>query len=154
MGAYEGAGSPSISADFTCTPLSGSAPLTTSCTDASTGDVTDWSWDFGDRITSTLTSPTHTYTVTGTFTVTGTGSSDSLTRPDYIVVSSATLTAVNLPRTGQLIAYYPGDDGDIQAGVGWPTPRFTDNGDGTVMDNLTGLVWLQDVNCINRLVAQ
>ena len=26
-------------------------------------------------------------------------------------------------------------------------PRFTDNGDGTVTDNLTGLIWLQDANC-------
>jgi hypothetical protein len=27
-------------------------------------------------------------------------------------------------------------------------PRFTNNGDGTVTDNLTGLIWLQWVNCI------
>ena len=40
-----------------------------------------------------------------------------------------------------------GEDGENQAGVSWPTPRFTDNGDGTVKDNLTGLDWLQDVNC-------
>ena len=26
-------------------------------------------------------------------------------------------------------------------------PRFTENGDGTVSDNLTGLIWLQDANC-------
>ena len=26
-------------------------------------------------------------------------------------------------------------------------PRFTDNGDGTVTDNLTGLIWLKDANC-------
>ena len=25
--------------------------------------------------------------------------------------------------------------------------RFTDNGDGTVTDNLTGLIWLKDANC-------
>ena len=41
-----------------------------------------------------------------------------------------------------------GQDGEIQAGVDWPSPRFTDNGDGTVTDNLTGLMWLQDANCI------
>ncbi len=29
----------------------------------------------------------------------------------------------------------------------WPVPRFTDNGDGTVTDNLTGLIWLKDANC-------
>ena len=32
-------------------------------------------------------------------------------------------------------------------GVEWPVPRFTDNGDGTVRDNLTGLIWLKDANC-------
>jgi hypothetical protein len=31
--------------------------------------------------------------------------------------------------------------------VAWPTPRFTDNGNGTVTDNLTGLIWLRDANC-------
>jgi hypothetical protein len=41
-----------------------------------------------------------------------------------------------------------GDDGDLQMGVSWPRPRFTDNGDGTVTDNLTGLIWLQDANCL------
>lgn len=40
-----------------------------------------------------------------------------------------------------------GQDGDLQAGVVPPTPRFTDNTDGTVTDNLTGLIWLQDANC-------
>jgi hypothetical protein len=40
-----------------------------------------------------------------------------------------------------------GEDGAFQAGVDWPTPRFTDNGDGTVTDNLTGLIWLKDANC-------
>lgn len=40
-----------------------------------------------------------------------------------------------------------GEDGENQAGVTWPTPRFTDNGDGTVTDNLTGLMWLLDADC-------
>jgi Protein of unknown function (DUF1566) len=40
-----------------------------------------------------------------------------------------------------------GEDGEYQAGLALPTPRFTDNGDGTVTDNLTGLVWLQDADC-------
>ena len=37
-----------------------------------------------------------------------------------------------------------GQDGEHQAGVPWPDPRFTDNKDGTVTDNLTGLVWLKN----------
>lgn len=40
-----------------------------------------------------------------------------------------------------------GQDGDIQAGLAWPDPRFTDQLDGTALDNLTGLVWLLDASC-------
>jgi Protein of unknown function (DUF1566) len=48
-----------------------------------------------------------------------------------------------------------GQDGAVQAGVAWPTPRFTDRGDGTVRDNLTGLIWLKNANCFGaRLWAQ
>lgn len=39
-----------------------------------------------------------------------------------------------------------GDDADIDAGVDWPEPRFTDNEDGTVTDHLTDLVWLLDAD--------
>ena len=55
------------------------------------------------------------------------------------------------PQTGQTDSYYPGDDGYYQKGVAWPIPRFTDNDDGTVLDNLTGLVWLKDANCAGPL---
>ncbi len=40
-----------------------------------------------------------------------------------------------------------GQDGELQKGVSWPVPRFTDNADGTVTDNLTGLIWLKNANC-------
>jgi len=52
-------------------------------------------------------------------------------------------------QTGATQSFFPGDDGDINAGVQWPDPRFTDNGDGTVTDNLTGLIWLKNANCFN-----
>ena len=55
-----------------------------------------------------------------------------------------------VPRTGQTVSYAPGDDGDLQMGVPWPDPRFTDNGDGTVIDQLTGLIWLKNANCFGR----
>ncbi|MBF0567182.1 MAG: DUF1566 domain-containing protein, partial [Nitrospirae bacterium] len=51
---------------------------------------------------------------------------------------------VNLPQTGQTTSYSTGDDGYIKAGAPWPGPRFTDNGDQTMTDNLTGLVWTKD----------
>jgi uncharacterized protein DUF1566 len=40
-----------------------------------------------------------------------------------------------------------GQDGDIQAGVPFPSPRFSDKKDGTVKDNLTNLFWLKNANC-------
>lgn len=71
---------------------------------------------------------------------------------------------VDLPRTGQTTCYDAagnvipcegtGEDGEIQAGVVWPEPRFTDNGDGTVTDNLTGLMWLKDGNCFGKKIWQ
>jgi hypothetical protein len=56
----------------------------------------------------------------------------------------------DLPKTGQTTSYSTGDDGDLERGVAWPSPRFTDNGNGTVKDNLTGLIWLKDANCFSR----
>jgi hypothetical protein len=52
-----------------------------------------------------------------------------------------------VPKTGQTTSYATGDDGDHERGVALVTPRFTDNGDGTVTDNQTGLIWLKDANC-------
>ena len=52
--------------------------------------------------------------------------------------------------TGQTTSYRTGDDGDLQKGVAIPPPyqflRFKDNGDGTVTDNLTGLMWAKNAN--------
>ena len=47
-------------------------------------------------------------------------------------------------KTGQSVIHFTGDDGDLKNGVVWPNPRFTDNSNGTVTDNLTGLIWLKD----------
>jgi hypothetical protein len=54
---------------------------------------------------------------------------------------------IGVPRRGQTTSYGPGGNGALQRGVPWPKPRFTDNGNGTVTDNLTGLIWLKDANC-------
>ncbi|MBW2741681.1 MAG: DUF1566 domain-containing protein [Deltaproteobacteria bacterium] len=69
--------------------------------------------------------------------------------------------SVDLPKTGQITCYdadgnvidcaETGQDGDIQAGVEWPEPRFEDNGDGTVTDHLTGLIWLRNANCFGKM---
>ncbi len=51
-----------------------------------------------------------------------------------------------VPKTGQTTIYRSGDDGTYQKGVAWPSPRFTDNEDGTVTDNLTKLMWAKNAN--------
>jgi len=37
-----------------------------------------------------------------------------------------------------------GQDGEFQEGITGPQPRFTDQGNGTVTDNLTGFMWTKD----------
>ena len=53
---------------------------------------------------------------------------------------------LNLPVTGQSTEYVSGDDGTYQKGISFPSTRFRDNGDGTITDNMTGLMWLKDAN--------
>ena len=55
---------------------------------------------------------------------------------------------LGIHQTGQTQSYAEGDDGAVQFGVVLPQPRFTDNGDGTITDNLTGLIWTKDVGCM------
>jgi hypothetical protein len=73
-----------------------------------------------------------------------------------LVPLGATADTVTLPKTGQTLCYganttidcvNSGQDGETQIGASWPIPRFTDNTNGTVTDNLTGLTWLQDPLC-------
>ena len=42
-----------------------------------------------------------------------------------------------------------GQDGALQKGVS-VSPRFTDNANGTVKDNLTGLIWLKNASCFGQ----
>ena len=52
-----------------------------------------------------------------------------------------------VPKTGQTDPYgLIGTDGALQKGVAWPAPRFTDNNNGTVTDNLTKLIWTKNAN--------
>jgi gliding motility-associated-like protein len=57
--------------NFSASDTIGCYPLQTQFTDLSTpgsGTITNWQWDFGDGITSTLQNPSHTY-LQGTFSV-------------------------------------------------------------------------------------
>ncbi|MEW6411959.1 MAG: S8 family serine peptidase [Candidatus Zixiibacteriota bacterium] len=81
-------------AAFTASPTSGTAPLEVAFTDQSTGGATSWTWNFGDgSALSYVQNPTHTYASAGSYDVTLTVSnaygSDSETKYDYIVVSTA-----------------------------------------------------------------
>jgi len=79
-----------VGAGFTADLTGGPVPLTVNFTDQSTGDITSWSWDFGDGATSTEQNPSHTYTDAGTYTVslavTGLCGSDMETKTDFISV--------------------------------------------------------------------
>jgi len=80
----------------------------------------------------------------------------------YSSEATATTSMINLPKTGQITCYNSsgtsiacagtGQDGELQRGVAWPSPRFT-NLDGStpisgsvVLDQLTGLMWTKDSN--------
>jgi PKD repeat protein len=87
-------------AGFSGTPTNGIAPLQVVFTDASTGSITNWLWNFGDGFSATNTSNasvTHTYTNAATFSVslkvTGPDGANTLTQNGYIVVSSGGSTS-------------------------------------------------------------
>ncbi|MEI6840836.1 MAG: PQQ-binding-like beta-propeller repeat protein [Methanomicrobiales archaeon] len=61
---------PSFIADFTVSPVTGTAPLTVKCTDKSVGNPTMLVYDFGDGTNVTGPNPTHTYRFPGVYTIT------------------------------------------------------------------------------------
>lgn len=81
-------------AAFTANVTSGPAPLVVRFTDTGTGGTpTSWHWDFGDGIYSKhAMTATHTFTKPGVYTVTLTvtneAGSDTVSKTDYIMVSS------------------------------------------------------------------
>ncbi|MEQ1895584.1 MAG: PKD domain-containing protein, partial [Planctomycetota bacterium] len=113
---------PPPAAEFTGTPTSGTAPLVVAFTNQSTGAITSHAWTFGDGASSSLASPSHTYTAPGTYTVTltetGPGGTDTRTRTDYIVV-------VEPPPIAAFTS-------DRHRGKGWLPVRFTDVSQGAI----------------------
>ncbi len=88
---------PGPAADFSGTPLSGTAPLAVAFTDLTANTPTAWSWTFGDSTSSTAQNPTHSYTAVGNYTValtaTNAGGSNTMTKTNYIVVTPLTPVA-------------------------------------------------------------
>lgn len=77
-------------AGYTADPVSGPAPLAVQFTNTSTGDITSYSWSFGDGNSSVLQSPNHAYDTPGeydvTLTVTGPGGTDVHTEKGLVTV--------------------------------------------------------------------
>lgn len=77
-------------AEFEAAATAGFVPFAVQFTDLSHGEVSKWSWDFGDGNISSEQNPFHTYERDGIFTVTlkvsGTGGEDSVTKLDFIRV--------------------------------------------------------------------
>lgn len=84
-----------------------------------------------------------------------------LSLPAFVLAAGT----IELPKTGQTTCYDTaggviacpgtGQDGDIQAGVPWPNPRFTASTDGyCVTDNLTGLMWVRSPDSVTRTWQQ
>jgi len=77
-----------------------------------------------------------------------------LSRPNGVAKTTgeANLKCVDLMHNHLLSScegnIYEGQDAKEKAGIPWPVPRFVDNPDGTVTDNLTGLIWLKNANCV------
>jgi hypothetical protein len=74
------------------------------------------------------------------------GSSEAVAALDRLAAEiehRADTSAPALPATGQAISYAPGDDGALRIGTAL---AFHDNGDGTITDQGTGLVWEKKVD--------
>ncbi len=130
------------SAAFSGTPVSGQKPLNVAFTDSSTGVITTYAWDFGDRNTSVLRNPSHLYTTAGSYvvnlTVTGPGGSDFETKTNYILVTNTT-TKIGIYKDGTWYLDYNGngiwdagiDKLDYFGTVGWTPVVGNWNGDPT-----------------------
>src|SRR5262245_4364823 len=78
--------------------------------------------------------------------------SDGVSTIQVVVLDCTPVSAAPapVPRTGQTTSYAARDDGALRKGVALPTPRFTDNNNGTITDNLTGLIWSKTANCFSN----
>lgn len=154
---YPSTTGPSITADFTANTRSGNAPLPVQFTDLSTGNISEWTWDFGDGSpTSTDRNPSHTYTSSGSYTVTlevsGVDGSDTATKNTYINVRTINADFTANPEKGIIpltVQFTDLSEGDIS---GWlwnfgdgqtsslqnPSHTYNDRGRYTVTLKVTG----------------
>jgi hypothetical protein len=107
------------------------------------------------QITGAISPYTHTGLTNGTtyyYVVTAINSYGESSESSQ--ASAILLSAVNLPKTGQTTSYSTDDDGSLQKGVTWPSPRFTVGTTGAeadcITDNLTGLMWVKSPDSTTR----
>jgi len=139
----------SLTANPTSVSPSGDSTITCTASDPD-GDTLTYSWSktggtisgSGSQVTWTAPSSEGTYTITCTADD-GNGGTDQ--ESVSITVSAADLTH-QLPDTGQTTSYTDtfGEDHDYQPSA--TQMSYTDNGDGTITDNKTGLMWLKEGN--------
>lgn len=108
-------------AGFSGSPTAGFAPLPVVFTDASTGSITNWVWNFGDGQSATNTSNAsvnHTYISAGSYTViltvAGVGGSNAKTQTSYIVVSSTPTISTVTKSGGNLVMGGTGNPAGMQ----------------------------------------
>lgn len=128
------AGAPPV-ANFTFSPANPTVGQPVSFTDTSSGNVTSWFWDFGDRTTSTTKNPTHAYTSAGNYTVTLTASGESgsasstrqltVTGQSFGCVANTTTLCLNSGRF-RVSATWRKNDGST--GPGTAVPLTSDTG--------------------------
>ncbi len=146
-----------LTADFTAYPQNGNVPLTVTFTDTSTGNITDWLWDFGDGITNTEQNPVHVYESMSVYTVslmvTGPDWSDQEVKTDYITVTPSHPIAdfTGLPQNGNApltVTFTDTSTGNITAWL-W------DFGDGTTstLQNPTHIYSESGIYTVGLLVS-
>jgi PKD repeat protein len=118
-------------AQFTASTTSGIAPLALNFINSSTGSITNNWWSFGDNTTSTVQSPSHTYSTPGVYTVSltvgGPAGSSTQTRTSYITVSAANSgttcpCTIWSPSSAPKVAADP-DRGAVELGVKFRADR-------------------------------
>ena len=120
---------PLVQADFTYSPSNPTVGASIQFTDKSTGNITSWSWQFGDGSTSTQKNPTKAYTAAGSYnvklTVSDGTTSNSMTQT--ITVAAALVAdfsySPSAPVVGQEVQFLDNSQGS-------PTSWSWDFGDG------------------------
>jgi PKD repeat protein len=120
---------PPLTADFSVSPASGSAPLNVQFTDEAHGfgTITAWAWNFGDGASSAQQNPAHTFTAGGAYTVsltvTTAEGSDICTKPGCVTVQALNANFI----------------ADVTSGAAPLTVTFTDLS--TAPDVITSWAW-------------